>query len=215
MAGVLRAALWMRCAPSPSAGGKYGSSSGSKRRVPETASRFGFCQRFSGLVGSVGVGIFANTDGFLCVFGYSRNRLRVQLSHKNWLNPGRQVSSHAGVRGHLPARSMAGQAAPRDLLHPPWALAIEGNTRACLHAKCIIIDDHRALITSANFTTADHRRNIEAGTVITDSILARALRAQFDTLVDRAALQRVPGLRRELSRPIANHACRRGRTKVP
>ena len=89
---------------------------------------------------------------------------------------------------------MARQAAPRDLLRPPRSLAIEGKTRACLHAKCIIIDDHRALITSANFTEAAHKRNIEAGTVITDSFLAGALRAQFDTLVDHDALQRVPGL---------------------
>ena len=72
--------------------------------------------------------------------------------------------------------------------------ATEGNTRVCLHAKCVVIDDHRALITSANFTKAAHERNIEAGTVITDSNLARALRAQFDTLVDHAALERVPGL---------------------
>ena len=80
-----------------------------------------------------------------------------------------------------------------EIFYDPRSLAIEGKTRACLHAKCIIIDDHRALITSANFTEAAHKRNIEAGTVITDSILARDLRAQFDTLVDRRALQRVPG----------------------
>ena len=66
--------------------------------------------------------------------------------------------------------------------------------RACLHAKGIVIDDHRALITSADFTEAAHKRNIEAGTVITDAAIARALRAQFDTLVDRAVLKRVPGL---------------------
>ena len=67
-------------------------------------------------------------------------------------------------------------------------------TRASLHAKCIVIDEKRALITSANFTEAAHERNIEAGTVITDTILARALKAQFDTLVDCGALKRVPGL---------------------
>ena len=81
-----------------------------------------------------------------------------------------------------------------ETFYDPRSLATEGKTRACLHAKCIVIDDHRALITSANFTEAAHKRNIEAGTVITDSILARALRVQFDTLVDHAALERVPGL---------------------
>ena len=78
--------------------------------------------------------------------------------------------------------------------YDPRSLAIEGKTRACLHAKCIVIDDHRALITSANFTEAAHKRNIEAGTVITDSFLAGALRAQFNTLVDHAVLHPVPGL---------------------
>ena len=81
-----------------------------------------------------------------------------------------------------------------EIFYDPRSLAREGKTSACLHAKCIIIDDHRALITSANFTEAAHKRNIEAGTVITDSVLARDLRAQFDTLVDHDALQRVPGL---------------------
>jgi phosphatidylserine/phosphatidylglycerophosphate/cardiolipin synthase-like enzyme len=51
-----------------------------------------------------------------------------------------------------------------------------------------------ALITSANFTEAAHERNIDAGTAITDSVLARALKAQFDSLVDHGELRRVPGL---------------------
>ncbi len=81
-----------------------------------------------------------------------------------------------------------------ETFYDPRSLAAEGKTRACLHAKCIVIDDHRALITSANFTEAAHKRNIEAGTVIADSSLARALKRQFDNLVDRGVLRRVPGL---------------------
>ena len=81
-----------------------------------------------------------------------------------------------------------------ETFYDPRSLATEGKTRACLHAKCIVIDDHRALITSANFTEAAHKRNIEAGTVTTDSIIARALRVQFDSLVEQAALRRLPGL---------------------
>ena len=81
-----------------------------------------------------------------------------------------------------------------EVFYDPRSLATQGKTRACLHAKCIVIDEERALITSANFTEAAHERNIEAGTVITDTILARALKAQFDTLVDHGVLKRVPGL---------------------
>jgi phosphatidylserine/phosphatidylglycerophosphate/cardiolipin synthase-like enzyme len=71
---------------------------------------------------------------------------------------------------------------------------VDGKKRASLHAKCIVIDEDRAFITSANFTEAAHERNIEAGTVITDTIFARGLKSQFDTLVDHGALRRVPGL---------------------
>ncbi len=81
-----------------------------------------------------------------------------------------------------------------EVYYDPRSLSTEGNVRACLHAKCIVIDEDRALITSANFTEAAHERNIEAGTVITDTLLARALKAQFDTLVDHGALKQVAGL---------------------
>ena len=81
-----------------------------------------------------------------------------------------------------------------EVFYDPRALAAYSKTRACLHAKCIVIDDERAFITSANFTEAAHERNIEAGTLITDTILARALKAQFDTLVDHEMLKPVPGL---------------------
>ncbi len=81
-----------------------------------------------------------------------------------------------------------------QVYHDPRSLALDGSKRACLHAKCIVIDEDRALISSANFTEAAHERNIEAGTAITDTVLARALKAQFDTLVDHGELRRVPGL---------------------
>ncbi len=41
-----------------------------------------------------------------------------------------------------------------EVFHDPRSLATEGKKRACLHAKCIVIDEDRALITSANFTEA-------------------------------------------------------------
>jgi len=81
-----------------------------------------------------------------------------------------------------------------EVFHDPRSLTVDGNTRACLHAKCIVVDDDRALITSANFTEAAHERNIEAGAVIADPGLARALKAQFETLVDHGALKRIAGL---------------------
>jgi len=76
---------------------------------------------------------------------------------------------------------------PRALL--PW----EG-PRACLHAKCLIVDDEQVLLTSANFTQAAQERNIEAGVLLTNTFVARALRDQFESLVRGGGLVRVRGL---------------------
>lgn len=45
----------------------------------------------------------------------------------------------------------------------PRSLAAKGDERAVIHAKCVVVDGHTALVTSANFTEAAHARNIEAG----------------------------------------------------
>lgn len=81
-----------------------------------------------------------------------------------------------------------------QVFHDPRALVVGGSTRACLHAKVVVVDDVRSLVTSANLTEAAQERNIEAGVVVEDPSLARALRSQFDTLVDHGDLRKVPGL---------------------
>jgi len=48
------------------------------------------------------------------------------------------------------------------LFYDPRSLLI-GDGRASLHAKCVVVDRARAFVTSANFTDAAQRRNIEAG----------------------------------------------------
>ncbi|MEZ4298878.1 MAG: DISARM system phospholipase D-like protein DrmC [Polyangiaceae bacterium] len=78
---------------------------------------------------------------------------------------------------------------PRTLaLHAP------GQKRVSLHAKCVVVDEVRALVTSANFTEAAQARNIEVGALLSEAAFARALVRQFDGLVGRGALLRVPGL---------------------
>lgn len=86
-----------------------------------------------------------------------------------------------------------GQRLPR-VFHDPRSLDLEWTTRACLHAKCIVADDTRALVTSANLSEAAHERNIEAGLVIRDPHVARALRLQFEALVERGILLPVLGV---------------------
>jgi phosphatidylserine/phosphatidylglycerophosphate/cardiolipin synthase-like enzyme len=48
------------------------------------------------------------------------------------------------------------------LFYDPRSLET-GDARASLHAKCVIVDRSRALITSANFTDAAQRKNVEVG----------------------------------------------------
>jgi phosphatidylserine/phosphatidylglycerophosphate/cardiolipin synthase-like enzyme len=55
---------------------------------------------------------------------------------------------------------------------------------ASLHAKCLIVDDERVLITSANFTGRGQERNIEVGALIYDRGYAGALEHQWNNLVE-------------------------------
>lgn len=81
-----------------------------------------------------------------------------------------------------------------QVFYDPRALAQVSGPKASLHAKCIVVDDEQALVTSANFTEAAQERNIEAGVLVRDPMFARALRAQFESLVARGLLKSVPGL---------------------
>jgi phosphatidylserine/phosphatidylglycerophosphate/cardiolipin synthase-like enzyme len=63
---------------------------------------------------------------------------------------------------------------------PPWA---------SLHAKCVVVDDERALITSANFTDRGQTRNIEAGVLIEDSGFAGELAGQWRQLVSEGLVR--------------------------
>jgi phosphatidylserine/phosphatidylglycerophosphate/cardiolipin synthase-like enzyme len=67
---------------------------------------------------------------------------------------------------------------------PPWA---------SLHAKCIVVDDARALITSANFTDRGHSRNVEAGVLIEDRTFAEELAAQWRQLVGEGLMHKYSG----------------------
>lgn len=53
-----------------------------------------------------------------------------------------------------------------EVFYDPRALETDAKKRACLHAKFIIIDRKKVLITSANFTEAAQQRNIEAGILL-------------------------------------------------
>lgn len=62
--------------------------------------------------------------------------------------------------------------------------------RFSVHAKCVVVDQRRLLVTSANFSTAAQERNIEVGLVLDDPRLANQLTTLFDTLVIRGDMAR-------------------------
>jgi phosphatidylserine/phosphatidylglycerophosphate/cardiolipin synthase-like enzyme len=57
------------------------------------------------------------------------------------------------------------------------------HTYASLHAKCLVVDHQKALITSANFTGRGQDRNIEVGVLVSDPGYALALERQWENLV--------------------------------
>ncbi len=85
-----------------------------------------------------------------------------------------------------------------EVFYDPRSLEQLSNSNAFLHAKCIVVDEGRALMTSANFTEAAHQRNIEAGVLIVDRVLAKAIRFQFKMLVTQKILQCVPEIPADL-----------------
>ncbi|MBX3270384.1 MAG: DISARM system phospholipase D-like protein DrmC [Sandaracinaceae bacterium] len=64
---------------------------------------------------------------------------------------------------------------------PPWV---------SLHAKCVVIDDEIALITSANFTDRGQTRNTELGVRIEDEAFAGQVAAQWRGLISAGIVRR-------------------------
>jgi phosphatidylserine/phosphatidylglycerophosphate/cardiolipin synthase-like enzyme len=73
-------------------------------------------------------------------------------------------------------------ASPPEVYYDPRGLDPVPERCAVLHAKCVVVDDRRAFITSANLTEAAQLRNIEAGVLVHDSSFARRVRCQFEGL---------------------------------
>jgi len=79
-----------------------------------------------------------------------------------------------------------------EIFYDPRSLEPGRGPRAALHAKCIIADDDAALITSANFTEAAQERNIEAGILVHEAAVVRALKQQFESLLDHGWFKSLP-----------------------
>jgi phosphatidylserine/phosphatidylglycerophosphate/cardiolipin synthase-like enzyme len=68
------------------------------------------------------------------------------------------------------------------VFYDPRSLDLEADKRACLHAKCVVVDGEAVFISSANFTEAAQERNIEMGLLVHSRWLAERVTRHFETL---------------------------------
>jgi phosphatidylserine/phosphatidylglycerophosphate/cardiolipin synthase-like enzyme len=81
-----------------------------------------------------------------------------------------------------------------EVFYDPRSLDLDRRARSAMHAKCVVIDQEIALVTSANFTKAAQSRNIEVGVLVRQAPLAIALTERFGRLVAGGALMPLPGI---------------------
>jgi phosphatidylserine/phosphatidylglycerophosphate/cardiolipin synthase-like enzyme len=81
-----------------------------------------------------------------------------------------------------------------EVFYDPRGVGAESADRATWHAKCVVVDEELAFVTSANFTEWAQDRNIEAGVLLRSPRFAAQLRQQFESLVRAKLVRRVPGL---------------------
>jgi phosphatidylserine/phosphatidylglycerophosphate/cardiolipin synthase-like enzyme len=69
---------------------------------------------------------------------------------------------------------------------------LEGAKRASLHAKCVVVDEQMAFVSSANFTEAAQERNIEVGVLVRSQVLSTQIARHFDALVAAGLVSSLP-----------------------
>jgi phosphatidylserine/phosphatidylglycerophosphate/cardiolipin synthase-like enzyme len=78
-----------------------------------------------------------------------------------------------------------------EVFFDPRALAADLQKKACLHAKCIVVDRKDLFVSSANFTEAAQERNVEVGLLIHSPILAERVQGHFEALIGANMLARL------------------------
>ncbi len=90
------------------------------------------------------------------------------------------------VRDEWPGRTLP------KVYYDPRSLEADHANRASLHAKCIVVDNETAFVSSANFTEAAQTKNIEVGALIRSRPFASRLAEHFRTLSSIHAMKAVP-----------------------
>jgi hypothetical protein len=80
-----------------------------------------------------------------------------------------------------------------ELYYDPRTVLRDKAERATWHAKCVLVDDDLAFVTSANFTEWAQQRNVEVGVLLRNRHFAGQLVQQFDGLIQSKQVRRLPG----------------------
>jgi phosphatidylserine/phosphatidylglycerophosphate/cardiolipin synthase-like enzyme len=114
-----------------------------------------------------------------------RPRLAVRLCLDVSRRPG-DTSKASGILARFATRfrerEWPGTRLP-EVFYDPRPLAQGEGARATLHAKCVVVDGHTALVGSANLTEAAQQRNIEIGLLVRAPDVAHALETHVDGLI--------------------------------
>jgi phosphatidylserine/phosphatidylglycerophosphate/cardiolipin synthase-like enzyme len=81
-----------------------------------------------------------------------------------------------------------------EVYFDPRGLSSDAEIRASWHAKCVVVDDDLAFVTSANFTGWAQDRNVEAGALIRSRHFAGQLRGQLESLIRSRTVRPLAGL---------------------
>lgn len=79
-----------------------------------------------------------------------------------------------------------------EVFFDPRSLELDPLKKACMHAKCIVIDRKAVFVSSANFTEAAQERNLEVGMLIRSENLAERVQGHFDALISENLLVPLP-----------------------
>jgi phosphatidylserine/phosphatidylglycerophosphate/cardiolipin synthase-like enzyme len=80
-----------------------------------------------------------------------------------------------------------------EVYYDPRTVSTDRAVAATWHAKCVLVDDDLAFLSSANFTEWAHQRNVEAGVLLRDRQFAGQLFQQFEGLIQSKQVRRLPG----------------------
>lgn len=138
-----------------------------------------------------GAALFAPLSARMATFPKLRVRMFFDLTVGGPPSPGltRQAYEQRFARSFR-EKHWSGSRFP-DVYHDPRTI---DDARISFHAKCIVVDEEVALVTSANTSMVGHEENVEAGVLVEDRLFALALGKQFDDLVTAGVVVRVPGL---------------------